>query len=154
EQAGESPPSTGSPATVVDPSPAPPAPGWLAVLCAPASGGGLLLAFPPFGLWWAAPVGVAPLAVAGHPPRPRTGFGLGLLSGLALFVPLLSWTHIVGGVAPWLILSVTESVFVGLLGAAASWTSPVADRYRWAWPLTTGVLWVGQEGLRDRLPFG
>ncbi len=154
EQAGEGPPSAGSAATIVAPSPPVPAPGWLGVLCALASGGALLLAFPPVGLWWAAPVGVALLAVAVHRRRPRTGFGLGLLSGLALFVALLSWTEIVGGVAPWLILAVTESVFIGLLGAAAAWTSPVVDRYRWAWPLATGVLWVGQEALRDRLPFG
>jgi apolipoprotein N-acyltransferase len=154
EQAGEDPPSIGSPATIVEPSPSGPAPGWLGVLCALASGGALLLAFPPFGLWWAAPVGVALLAVAVHRRRPRTGFALGLLSGLALFVPLLSWTEIVGGVAPWLILSVTESVFIGLLGAAAAWTGPVVDRHRWSWPLATGVLWVGEEALRDRLPFG
>jgi apolipoprotein N-acyltransferase len=154
EQAGEGRPSAGWSATIVVASPSEPVPGWLGLLCALAGGGALLLAFPPVGLWWAAPVGVALLAVAVHHRRPRTGFGLGLLSGLALFVPLLSWTEIVGGVAPWLILSVTEAVFVGLLGAAAAWTSPVVDRHRWSWPLATGVLWVGQEALRDRLPFG
>src|SRR5262249_38625214 len=117
-------------------------------------GGALLLAFPPFGLWWLAPVGVALLALAAHRRRKRTGLGLGLLAGLALFVPLLSWTQIVGGVAPWLILAVTESVFFGLLGAALAGVSPLVDRYRWAWPPVTAVLWVGQEALRDRAPFG
>ena len=30
----------------------------------------------------------------------------------------------------------------------------MVDRWRWAWPLVTGLLWVGQEALRDRTPFG
>jgi apolipoprotein N-acyltransferase len=124
------------------------------VLCAVGAGGALLLAFPPFALWWLAPVGVALLAVAVHRRRLRTGFGLGMLSGLALFVPLLSWTQIVGGLVPWLLLAVLEAAFVGLLGAAGAWVAPLVDRYRAAWPLVTGVLWVGQEALRDRLPFG
>ena len=36
-------------------------PRWAAVAMALAAGGTLLLAFPPFGLWWCAPVGVASL---------------------------------------------------------------------------------------------
>ena len=28
------------------------------------------------------------------------------------------------------------------------------DRWRAVWPLVTGVLWVAQEALRDRAPFG
>jgi apolipoprotein N-acyltransferase len=151
-QAG--PPSAGTAPLPAEASPVSPVPGWLGVLAALASGGALLLAFPPFGLWWLAPVGVALLAVAVHRRRVRTGFGLGLLAGLALFVPLLSWTQIVGGAAPWLILAVTEAVFLGVLGAGAGWVSPLVDRYRWAWPAVTGVLWVGQEALRDRVPFG
>jgi apolipoprotein N-acyltransferase len=146
---------TGPPTTGTASSPAPrPVPGWLGVLSALGCGGALLLAFPPFAQWWLAPVGVALLAVAVHRRRTRTGFGLGLLCGLALFVPLLSWTQIVGGLAPWLILAVTEALFVGVLGAGAAWMSPLVDRYRWAWPPVTGVLWVGQEALRDRVPFG
>src|SRR5437899_11153956 len=105
EQAGEVPPTAGSAATIGGAHPGRPVPAWLAALLAAGSGGALLLAFPPFGLWWLAPVGVGLLAVAVHRRRLRTGFGFGLLSGLALFVPLLSWTEIVGGLAPWLILS-------------------------------------------------
>jgi apolipoprotein N-acyltransferase len=154
ERAGEDQPTAAPSSTISGPRPAAPVPAWLGVACAAGSGGALLLAFPPFGLWWFAPVGVAMLAVAVHRRRPRTGLGLGLLSGLALFVPLLSWTEIVGGIAPWLILSTLQAAFVGLLGAAGAWTSPLVDRYRWMWPLATGALWVGQEALRDRIPFG
>jgi apolipoprotein N-acyltransferase len=40
------------------------------------------------------------------------------------------------------------------VGTAGAWVAPLVDRYRFGWPLVTGVLWVGQEALRDRLPFG
>jgi apolipoprotein N-acyltransferase len=126
---------------------------WLAVALALAAGGALLLAFPPYGLWWCAPVGVALLAVAVHRRGVRAGAGLGLLGGLALFVPLLSWTNIVGGSAPWLILSLLEAAFVALYGAGAAWCGALVDRYRWSWPLVTGALWTVQEALRDRYPF-
>jgi apolipoprotein N-acyltransferase len=153
-EAGQDPP-TADTAPMIAASPPPPAArAWWAVLCAVGAGGALLLAFPPFALWWLAPVGVALLAVAVHRRRLRTGFGLGMLSGLVLFVPLLSWTQIVGGLVPWLLLAVLEAAFVGLVGAAGAWVAPLADRYRWAWPLVTGLLWVGQEALRDRVPFG
>jgi len=152
--AEQDPPTADAAPTVDAPSPPPGLPvGW-AVLCAIGAGGALLLAFPPFALWWLAPVGVALLAVAVHRRRLRSGFGLGVLSGLTLFVPLLSWTQIVGGLVPWLLLAVLEAAFVGLVGAAGAWVARLVDRYRLVWPLVTGVLWVGQEALRDRVPFG
>jgi apolipoprotein N-acyltransferase len=127
---------------------------WVAVVLALAGGGAQLLAFPPYGLWWCAPVGVALLAAAVHRRGVRAGAGLGLLGGLALFVPLLSWTNIVGGTAPWLILAVLQAGFVALYGAGAAWCGALVDRYRWSWPLVTGALWTVQEALRDRYPFG
>ena len=39
-------------------------------------------------------------------------------------------------------------------GLGAAIASPLVDQYRWCWPWVTGVLWVGQEALRDREPFG
>jgi apolipoprotein N-acyltransferase len=127
---------------------------WPALLAAVLAGPAMLLAFPPFGLWWCAPVGVALLALAVHRRRFWTGVGLGALAGLTFFAALLSWTQIVGGVAPWLILSVLQASFVALLGGGAAWCSPVVDRYRWSWPLLTAGLWSAQEALRDRVPFG
>jgi apolipoprotein N-acyltransferase len=128
--------------------------GWLAVPAALAAGTAMLLAFPNYRLWWCAPIGVALLAVAVHRRGFWAGTGLGALAGLALFVPLLSWTRIVGGTAPWLILSVLEAGFVALAAGAAAWCGPLVDRYRWTWPLLTGALWTAQEALRDRVPFG
>ncbi|MFJ6197990.1 apolipoprotein N-acyltransferase [Micromonospora sp. NPDC092111] len=126
----------------------------VAVPLAVAAGVALLLAFPPYGLWPLAPVGVAGLAVAAHRRRLRAGAGLGFLTGLALFAPLLEWTNLHTGYLPWVLLSLLQAGYLALLGAATAWVSPLVDRHRWGWPAVTGVLWVGQEALRDRTPFG
>jgi apolipoprotein N-acyltransferase len=118
------------------------------------SGAALLLSFPPYGLWWLAPAGVALLAAAAHRRRMRTAFLLGWAAGLVLFVPLISWTTIGAGWAPWILLSVAEGAFIGLLAMATAWLSPLVDRWPWLWPLLTGLLWTSQEALRDRAPFG
>ncbi|PWR13866.1 apolipoprotein N-acyltransferase, partial [Micromonospora acroterricola] len=119
-----------------------------------AAGLALLLAFPPYGVWPLAPVGVALLAAAAHRRRIRAGAGLGFLTGVALFAPLLAWTNLHTGYLPWVLLSLLQAGYLALLGAATAWVSPLADRGRWAWPALTGLLWVGQEALRDRTPFG
>ncbi|MGN9811641.1 apolipoprotein N-acyltransferase [Micromonospora sp. BQ11] len=125
-----------------------------AIALAVAAGLALLLAFPPYGLWPLAPVGVALLAAAVHRRRIRAGAGLGFLTGVALFAPMLSWTNLHTGYLPWVLLSLLQAGYVALLGAAAAYASPLADRFRAAWPALTAVLWVGQEALRDRTPFG
>jgi apolipoprotein N-acyltransferase len=145
---------------VATPEPAAPAPVRpllrlpLAVAAAVAGGVAMLASFPNYNLWWLAPFAVALIALAVHRRRLRAGFGLGTLAGLVTFVPMLHWTNIVGGAAPWLLLAGLQALYIGLLGAAAAWASPLVDRFRWMWPLVTGVLWVGQEALRDRTPFG
>jgi apolipoprotein N-acyltransferase len=124
------------------------------VLLAVAAGAGLLAAFPPYGLWFLAPVAVAALAAAAHRRRLRGGLGVGLLAGLLLFVPLLGWTRLAAGWLPWLLLSSLQAGYLALLGLAGAWLSPLHDRRRWLWPLTAGLLWVAQEALRGRAPFG
>ena len=66
-----------------------------------------------------------------------------------MFVPLLHWTGVYVGPAPWLILAVAEAAFLAGLGAVL----PVVQRLRAA-PVWIGCAWVLQEALRDRLPFG
>jgi apolipoprotein N-acyltransferase len=135
--------------------PAPhPVPLPLGVAAAVASGVAMLLAFPPYDSWWLAPVAVALLAVAVHRRRVRAGAGLAALAGLVCFTPLLSWTNIEVGAVPWLLLSALQAAYLALLGGAAAYLSPVCDRWRWSWPLLTGLLWVAQEALRSRTPFG
>ncbi|MGS2615747.1 apolipoprotein N-acyltransferase [Micromonospora sp. LZ34] len=119
-----------------------------------AAGVALLLAFPPYGVWPLAPGGVALLAAAAHRRRLRAGAGLGFLTGVALFAPLLAWTNLHTGYLPWVLLSLLQAGYLALLGAGTAWVSPLADRWRGAWPALTALLWVGQEALRDRTPFG
>jgi apolipoprotein N-acyltransferase len=136
----------------------PPAPGrartvvlrWLTAVVA-----GLLLvfAFPPYDLWFLAPVGVAVLALTVHRRGAWFGAALGFVAGVSLLIPLLHWAGgFVGAV--WLFLPFGEAGYFALLGALSALTSPVVDRWRWSWPLVTGSLWVLQEALRDRTPFG
>ncbi len=130
--------------------PAEPAPAqrwrWAAGLLA-----GLLLdsAFAPVGAAVLAPVGVAVLARATHGARPRDGAVAGLLAGLALFLPLLHWSGAVAGAGAWIVLALLQALFLVPLGAALAATSRLP-----AWPAWGAALWVGQEALRDRVPFG
>ena len=78
----------------------------------------LWLSFPTIGLWPLAIVGVALQALALRGVRARTGLLLGLVSGLAYLAPVLHWTGIFVGPFPWLALSVTESLYVAVMGAA------------------------------------
>ncbi|WP_435821073.1 apolipoprotein N-acyltransferase [Micromonospora musae] len=126
----------------------------VAVPVAVAAGLALLAAFPPYGVWPLAPVGVALLAAAAHRRRLRAGAGLGFLTGVAFFAPLLAWTNLHTGALPWVLLSLLQAAYLALLGVATAWVSPLVDRARWCWAPLTGLLWVGQEALRDRTPFG
>ena len=114
-------------------------------------GGGLVLyaSFPPRPLWWLAPVGFAMLGLALYGRRARAGFGYGFCFGLGFLVPLLAWTGVYVGPIAWLPLSAAESVFVAVGGAAIA---VVLDRR--GGPLWAALLWVADEALRARVPFG
>jgi len=120
-----------------------------AALVALASGVLLAYSFPQVGIWPFAILSVAGLSWAVDGRRARTGAWLGLLYGLAFFVPLLHWTGTYVGAFPWLLLASAESGFMAALGAALA---PV-QRHRLA-PFWIACLWVLQEFLRDRGPFG
>ena len=124
-------------------------PGLLPLTLALLSGGALALSFPPFDLWWLAPVGVALLSAAVRSQRPRWGGLLALLSGLVCFTILVSWLRVVG-VDGWLVVAVLEAVFFFPFGCLLA---AVSRRTSW-WPLLTALLWTGQEALRVRVPFG
>lgn len=121
---------------------------WAAPL---AVGSGLVgvLAFPRYDVWPLAVLSVAALSVAVHRQRLRAAAALGLLYGLAFFVPLLSWTGIYVGAAPWLILAVAEAFYTAGLGVVLA----LVQRLRWA-PLWIACAWVLQEAIRGRWPFG
>jgi apolipoprotein N-acyltransferase len=105
--------------------------------------------FPPLGWWPAGILGVAGLtltlrAATSH----RTAAGLGFLAGLGLWVPMMSFLRGYG-LDAWAAVALLESIWFLFLALALR----VVLRTRW-WPLTTALVWVGQEFLRDRVPFG
>lgn len=116
-----------------------------------ALGSGLLLnvAFPPHGRWWLAPLAVAVLTLLVRDRTPRTGALLGGLHGVGLFLPMLVWSGAIAGAPAWLALVALQSAFLVPLGAALALVSPLR-----AWPLWSAAVWVGQEALRDRIPWG
>jgi apolipoprotein N-acyltransferase len=103
-----------------------------------------------------APIGVALLALATRRASAWQGALLGLVSGLACFLPLLSWSGIYVGALPWIALAVLESLYIALLGLVCSLLQrgpslAGAGRVR---PLVVALAWVAQEALRDTTPFG
>ncbi|MDQ1742226.1 MAG: apolipoprotein N-acyltransferase, partial [Pseudonocardiales bacterium] len=116
-----------------------------------AAGAGLLgaAAFPKPGIWPLAFLSVAGLSIAVAGQRSRRGALLGLVYGAGLFGPMLHWTATYVGAAPWLILVFSQTWFLALLGAAL----PVVQRLRFG-AVLSAALWVLEEALRDRLPFG
>ncbi|SDP32755.1 apolipoprotein N-acyltransferase [Nakamurella panacisegetis] len=123
--------------------------GGLRVLAAVVGGYALNLSFAPTTLWWMAPVGLALLGLSVHGRRLRPALGLGLLFGLAFYLPLLNWTTVyVGPVAT--ALAVAEALLtmpVGALIASASRRLPL-------WPIWAAAAWIAAEALRARFPFG
>ncbi|MDK3254901.1 apolipoprotein N-acyltransferase [Blastococcus capsensis] len=121
---------------------------WRTLLAA-AGGLAMFLSFPGHDLTTLAVLGPAALAVAVRGVRVRTGLWLGLVMGLAFFVPLLSWTGIYVGAFPWLALALSQALYLALLGAATALTSRLP-----AWPVWAAALWVADEAIRGRFPFG
>ena len=120
----------------------------LRVLGAALSGVLQLLAFPPYHLWWCAPLGVACFVGSTFGMRARFGAVLGLVAGAALYVPLLSWMREVGSDA-WLLLSAVEVGLAGVLGASVAAVLKLR-----AWPAWVPAVWVAYDAARTRWPFG
>jgi apolipoprotein N-acyltransferase len=108
----------------------------------------LYLAFPPVGWWPLAPVAVAALTVLVRDVRLRASYGLALLFSLGFCVPLLRFVSFVGADG-WLVLSAAEAALLALVGPAT--TAVLRLPGRWVW---VAAVWVGQEALRGRQPFG
>lgn len=109
----------------------------------------LLLAFAPFDVWPLAALGAGLLALTVRGCSAKRGAWLGFACGLAFFVPLLQWSGTYVGVAPWMLLALSQAAFFAPLGAALAAVQRLP-----AWPVWAAALWVTQEALRDRVPFG
>ncbi len=105
-------------------------------------------AFEPFGLVALLPIAVAALTLTLRGVTKRRGFVLGTGFGTAFMLTLLPWMQVIGADA-WIMLSVFQAFYYGLLGA----TTVVVLRLPW-WPLWAAALWVAVEMLRSTVPFG
>ena len=126
-----------------------PAAGWLRAAGAVTSGLLLYLAFPPVGASWLAVPAVALLALSCRGATVRRGALLGFVHGLALFLPLVEWAATIAGPGALIALALLQAFFLALLGAALALVTRTAG-----WPLWTAALWVAEEALRGRFPFG
>ena len=118
-----------------------------ALLAAVAGGLALTAAFPPLGVWPLAPLGPALLVLALQGRSLRVSVLAGLLFGLALFVPLLSWLINLAWYA-WAALAIAEAVIFALLCAGQRILLSLR-----AWPVGVAGWWVAAEALRGRWPY-
>jgi apolipoprotein N-acyltransferase len=133
-----------------------------AVAAAATAGAALWAAHAPLAWAWSA-WAVAPLLVValraaggGHvadvtapPPGPGGAFLLGTLAGIVAYGPMLSWIGVAAGGAAWVLLVLTQSVWLG------AWATLVRRSLGSRWlPVHAALLWVGVEWARTRWPLG
>ncbi len=119
------------------------------VLAAAIVGAGLVLAFPPFDIWPLAPLAIAGFVLLLAQSRPLPGTLIGFAFGLGFFLPLLHWSGTFVGPMPWIALALSQAIPVALFGTLVGPLTRLP-----AWPLWIAALWVAQEALRARAPFG
>jgi apolipoprotein N-acyltransferase len=118
-----------------------------ALLAAVAGGVALAGAFPPAGIWPLAAAGPALLVIALYRQGLRASFVIGLVFGVAFFVPLLSWLVNVAWYA-WATLAIAEAAIFGLLAVGQRLLLGLPG-----WPLAVGGWWVAAEAMRARWPY-
>ncbi len=118
-----------------------------ALLLSAAGGLAAFASSPPLDVWPLAFLGPGLLVLALTGRRLRSSFGCGLVFGLALFVPLLSWLINVAWYA-WAALAGAEALIfaVVVIGQRLLLELP-------GWPALVAAWWVAAEALRDRWPF-
>ncbi len=118
-----------------------------ALLAAVGGGAALVAAFPPVGIWPLAAAGPALLVIALYRQGLRASFVIGLVFGIAFFVPLLSWLVNVAWYA-WAALAIAEAAIFGLLAVGQRLLLGLPG-----WPLAVGGWWVAAEAMRARWPY-
>ena len=121
---------------------------WVRLFMGAVSGALLASAFPPLGRWPMAIPAIALLTYACWQARLWQGFVAGGASGFVFFMLLMPWLRVIG-VEAWVGLSLFCAAWIALVGMGTS----AITRLRW-WPALVPALWVLQEALRDRIPWG
>ena len=123
------------------------------LLAAGVAGITLDLSFPGTGWWPLAPLALAVLYLLLFEERSGRAALLGLAFGLGFFVPHLAWSGIYVGPMPWLALALLQALYIAGFALAVSWARRCGVRGDWLL-LLCAPLWVAQEALRSRTPFG
>ncbi|MFC5746609.1 apolipoprotein N-acyltransferase [Actinomadura rugatobispora] len=122
--------------------------GWPRTLLAVAAGLALWLAFPPADLTPLVFPGVALLTLALHGLPARTGAWLGFVSGVVFFIPVLQGLVKIGPDA-WILLAVVQALYFIPMGAGVALVTRLPG-----WPVWVAAMWVAEELVRGRVPFG
>ncbi len=120
----------------------------LGTVLAVLGGVALWLAFAPVAFGPYAALGVGLLSVATWRAPVRRGLGLGLITGLLFFGLLLGWMRAIGWDG-WLLLTCFCALWIALVGGATALVTRLP-----AAPVWVGCVWVLEEALRGRVPFG
>jgi apolipoprotein N-acyltransferase len=118
-----------------------------ALLISVAGGLALFASFPPVDAWPLAFAGPGLLVVALAGRSLRASFGCGLVFGLALFVPLISWLVNEAWYA-WVILAGVLALIFAVLAVGQRLLLNLPY-----WPAAVAGWWVLVEGIRDRWPY-
>jgi apolipoprotein N-acyltransferase len=128
----------------------------LRVTAAALAGWFLALAYPLASQWWLAPVSIAVFTVVVWNTNKKTGALTGAVFGLVAFRVQHDWLIVVGVDATW-ILSIYLALWIALIGLFTSILSRSITRRTIPWPvglIAIGSIWVLEEFLRGRFPFG
>jgi apolipoprotein N-acyltransferase len=118
------------------------------VVLAVIGGFSISLAFAPTSFGPAALIGAALVIAASWRTSLGRGALYGFLAGLAFFIPLMNWLTVVGTDA-WLLLGAYCALWWALQGFGIALVSRLRGAVIWV-----PSIWVLQEALRDRIPFG
>lgn len=121
---------------------------WARALMGAISGVVLSCAFPPLGWWPMAILAIALLTFACWQARLWQGLVVGGASGFVFFMLLMPWLRVIGAEA-WVGLSLYCAAWIALVGMGTS----MMTRLPW-WPVLVPAVWVLEESLRDRIPWG
>lgn len=134
---------------------------WFAIPFAVGGGIALDAATPSIDWWPAALLGALLITAAVWQQSTRMGLLLGLIAGVAFWMPHIHWLTLYLGPVPWLALSAVMIVWFGLFGMLTALATRGLARLRFSTPvlilaqsLTTAGLWVAREQVQSTWPYG